>query len=261
MNSLLRHVRFILGSLLLWLHPLQAGNLIDVAGTGSGSQSINPGKCLAISFRLNVLATNVTITAPIIVFLDSTGSLVLIKNRIGATADPADTIASRSYTASAAGTLTTPLFTGLTLPPGDYFLVLKNTTGSAAVWPGVATSVVTRDPSVTPLVDYRAETAAAFGPQSTFSAIVTGKSLKYTVTGDLRPFRITQIVRANVGGVQGFNLTFNSEPNSTYIIEYTSTLGGWTSAGLSSFPSTGLSTVGFIDQLNIPKEFYRMRKL
>jgi hypothetical protein len=103
---------------------------LDVSGSGQSAQNIAAGQAAGVSFTLTSTFSNVSISTDVLC-IGCSGSFFLLKDDVGSTATLANLIDVATYDVT---TSSSPLFTGLTLDPGDYFLFLALTgdTGAAS---------------------------------------------------------------------------------------------------------------------------------
>jgi hypothetical protein len=106
-----------------------ATSLLDVAGAGDSSQTILAGQGAAVSFRFASAFNDVSISAGLLC-IACNGTAWLLKDQIGAATQLADIVATANYNLT---TSASPLFTGLDLAAGDYYLLLTigGSTGGA----------------------------------------------------------------------------------------------------------------------------------
>jgi hypothetical protein len=152
-------------------------SIISVGGAGDTGQIIGPDEAVAISFQLTQSFTDVSISAPIYSF-GASGGLWLQQNAIGPTASFADVIGAEPFNSSSVA----PFFTGLTLDPGLYFLILSVDSGSAA-WTGSLAPVEVVGAGAALGLEFRASDLEPFVPQTDFSVLFAPGSLHYTVDG------------------------------------------------------------------------------
>ncbi len=105
-----------------------------------------------------------------------------LTNAIGAGTTVANEIASVGFNLSPGLQQNVPLFAGLTLGPGDYFLVMQLDGGGTGQggW-AVAIPTIVTDAGVTRVGDRFASTAAGYAPASATSLINSSQQLLYTV--------------------------------------------------------------------------------
>jgi hypothetical protein len=162
----------------LALGSLPAGaSIISVGGAGDTGQIVGVDEAVAISFQLTQSFTDVSIGAPIYSF-DASGGLWLQKNAIGPTASFADVIGAEPFNSSSV----TPFFTGLTLGPGLYFLILSVDSGSAA-WTGSTAPVEVVGAGASLGLEFNASDLEPFVPLTDFSVLFAPGSLHYSVEG------------------------------------------------------------------------------
>ena len=155
--------------------------LLDISGAGNVGQYVDLGQAVAVSFSLDQSYTDVAISAPILC-VECTGEIFLMKGGIGGPdADQYFMTAAYFDINSPYGG---PLFSGLTLDAGYYFLMMANVGSSGGIgWTGsdpatifTATGVklwpeIFADPIV-PDVPYRSD----------FYTVFETRALHFTVT-------------------------------------------------------------------------------
>lgn len=173
---------------------LQAANIFTV--TGPAPFSIVGEIVDVISFEQTSTYANVTITMP---FTDRTLSgpisgvqgTAYLTNQIGPGTTVANQIAGPVSISGLGNTFSTrTLFTGLTLTPGIYYVVLLRTTSKSLAVEGSSTPTVTPGAGVSDRGDGIAFTAASYAPASTFTPsplLQTPTNDFITVTGDPAP--------------------------------------------------------------------------
>lgn len=159
----------------------QAVTIVDVSGAGDTGLTIDDGEAAAISFTLSQDATNVSIDIEALC-IGCTGGYWLNTNAIGPTSSFADTLFGVAFDNT---TRVAPLFSGLSLAAGDYFVVLSIDTGFA-LWTGSTSPTVTEHPNGTRQLDFFASSAGAWAPMSDFS-VEFGKGLDFNVSGTFVP--------------------------------------------------------------------------
>ncbi|MFN7933101.1 MAG: PEP-CTERM sorting domain-containing protein [Bryobacteraceae bacterium] len=108
-----------------------------------------------------------------------------LTDAIGATATVADEIASLGFSLAPGLNQTVNLFSGLTLGPGTYFLVISPDAGVSGIagWAAINSApTVTLGSGVTRNADRGSSGAIASYPPSTVIPLLTGGSLLYDVT-------------------------------------------------------------------------------
>ena len=177
------------GAIVATLLAGEAGATIIAERSGTFNEVIGDNAD-ALNFTTTVPFTNVAISA----FFGSIGSTpgsgtVYLTDSIGAGTTVADEIARITLTNIAVATGAEPpitLFTGLTLLPGSYFLILANDTGSQGIGIG-GTSMPTETTSAGTLIGKDLFTnddpLALYSPASSFSFPVLSDTL-FEVTGD-----------------------------------------------------------------------------
>ena len=181
--------KVILLSALILLLPL--GNAIaDVvasqSGTDDNSWALTSDQALAASWASTQSFSNVTVEVTLDgLRTDESTVDAFLTDNIGSSATPADVLASNSFVYSAGiQDETFTVFSGLTLNPGTYYLVLYNP-GTAGVWWGSVSPTQVTAPGVTIAADEFAGTVNAANPyESTFEVADPTLGLHYSVTGD-----------------------------------------------------------------------------
>ena len=169
-----------------------AANILTISGP-SPFGFFNP-QVLVEGWTQTGTFTNVSITMP---FEDNSLSgpisgvegTVYLMNQVGPTATPANELAPPESVSGLTGSFSTvSLFSGLTLGPGTYYVVLFSTNGSPlSMSPeGSSTPVVTAASGVTALPDGLAFTTALFPPASnmSFNPPSSPGNMFINVTGD-----------------------------------------------------------------------------
>ncbi len=152
-------------------------SVIDVSGTVDTGQTINADQAVAVSFTLTETYTNVSIGAPI-ECIGCTGGVFLHSNELGAGTTFTDTIDAQQFDAGTS----TPFFSGLTLVPDTYFLII-NIDAGFAVWSGSFAPTTFVDDGAVLGPDFSAMNLAAFVPFSDFGVILGEGQLHYNVDG------------------------------------------------------------------------------
>jgi hypothetical protein len=191
-----RAARGLLCASLCWLGAAQADTLYEVGGPqpfGFVNQHV-----MTMSWSQSNTYTNVSISAPLADFsnggpIGGTEGIVYLVNQIGPGTTMANDVAPPVLISGLTASFTTQqLWTGLTLPPGTYYLVFASVNN----WPmsmspqGSSTPSPTIGPGVTPqnyngLADFNA--VDPFPPASAFLVEPGLGNLVITVTGDPGP--------------------------------------------------------------------------
>lgn len=172
---------------------LQAANVFSV--TGPAPFSITGEIADVISWTQTTTFANVTITMPLeditaggpISGVEGTAYLM---NQIGPGTTVANQIAGPVSISSLTNTFSTrTLFSGLTLPPGNYFVVVVRTTTLSMAVQGSSTATVTPGSGVTDRGDGITFSLALFPPASNFipTPLQLPTNVFITVTGDPAP--------------------------------------------------------------------------
>lgn len=160
------------------------GTVISVSGSGN----VQLGGISAVSWSQSGSFSNVAVTAQMSNQSGIGQSLAFhayLTDAIGAGATVADEIASLGFTLSPGSNQTVNLFSGLSLGPGTYFLVISPDGGTTPVGGWAATTAaptVTLGSGVTRNADRGSNGAIASYPPSTEIPLLTGGSLLYSVT-------------------------------------------------------------------------------
>jgi hypothetical protein len=176
---------FLLG--LLTCLPLCAGPLLTVNG-GFTVGSFLEAQALASSWTFGSTFTNVAINAVLRTDTTPENVTAFLLTGIGAGTTIAQQLATTIVAAPSAGSGPTlvSVFSGLTLGPGTYFLVLNaNTSGVGdTLWmESLNGATITAAPGVTHNIDNSVTaTLNAYVPASNFHTITA--NLDYTITGD-----------------------------------------------------------------------------
>jgi hypothetical protein len=170
---------------------LHAANVITTTGTAPFGFTGQPA--FIIEWNQTIGYTGVTITMPLVdntpTPLSGVEGTVYLTNQLGPGTTTANQIASKQISGLSGTVGTVTLFTGLTLPPGNYYLMLVPTnTNPMSSSPQGASGVnitTTTGTSVTALGAGVPSTVAVFPPDSTVT-LSTG-NIFFTVTGTLAP--------------------------------------------------------------------------
>ncbi|MDH5773388.1 MAG: hypothetical protein OEZ57_00545 [Nitrospirota bacterium] len=178
--SFIKQTLFAISILLLTIgSPLaNANTILDITGLGDTGQIIEADQAVAVAFTLTNTFTNVSVTADILC-IACQGGVWLHQNSLGAGASFGDTLDAFAF----ASNTSTPFFSGFTLNPGLYFLILAIDSGSA-VWSGSITPTIFEAPGIMDEFDFHSTNTQAFVPQSDFGIIFGEGTLHYTVEGD-----------------------------------------------------------------------------
>ncbi len=168
-------------SLLFLAETAQATVLLNVSGVGSTGQLLQSRTAAAVSFTLDQSYTSVSISADL-VCVNCSGKVVLMKDRVGPTATLADFITGESLKESSG---TSPLFSGLDLSRGEYFLIFANAgdTGAAG-WTGADPATITMLAGITRGFDLYAGSLDSVTYNSGFQGVLGTRALLYSITGD-----------------------------------------------------------------------------
>jgi len=207
-------IRIFVGLCISLCGVAQAANIYTVTGVspfGFQNQHV-----IYESWSQSITYTNVSISAPLkdgsspapIAGVEGTVYLV---NHIGPGTTAANNVAPPVPLSGLASTFTNiPLWTGLTLPPGSYFIVFASTNNNpmslspqgvsnAVTATGLGVAVGTEND----LVDLN--TVAPFPPASVFNTDITSGNLAVTVTGDTNEVPpAPAVVSAPMLGFAGF---------------------------------------------------------
>jgi hypothetical protein len=172
---------------------LQAANIITTTGTSPFGFTGQPA--FVLSWSQSAGYTGVTITMPLVdntpTPLSGVEGTVYLTNQIGPGTTSANNIAAPVNISGLTGTVSTvTLFTGLTLPPGNYYLTLvptnTNPMSSSPQGASGANVTVTTGTSVITLGAGVPGTVAGFPPASTVTINPPG-NIFYSATGTLVP--------------------------------------------------------------------------
>jgi hypothetical protein len=169
--------------------PLRADTIISTDGQGNSGYGLLSGFALVAGWSQTGADTNVTITAEIDPGTGSgTSGTAYLMTQVGPGTTVAEQIATASFSATGAqfNPVLNTLFTGLTLGPGNYYLVLSSETGLG--WE-IATFGIT--PVTAPGVSFISNAStgnphAVYPPASNFSSPL-GNDLEFTVSGTAVP--------------------------------------------------------------------------
>ena len=159
-------MRILLATLLFAASLANAATILSVTGSNNGTDNINQGQqILASSFTLSSTWSNITIAAELASMTPNTEffGTAYLTDAIGASATSANNEAAPFVYSGTTANFSTPaaitLFTGVTLGPGTYYLVLAQTnaqSGGGAGWEDTGSPSVTTAPGVTLNSDERA---------------------------------------------------------------------------------------------------------
>jgi hypothetical protein len=135
--------------LVLFGLTLRATTVVSENGTPSGS--VNGGIGLEASWTSSVAYTNVDITVPVGSgsVVDSGTDTFFLTNQIGPGTTTANEIARTTVTVPGGVDSVVTIFSGLTLPAGNYFLVLGGPFTPALFWTFSDSPTITAGPGVT----------------------------------------------------------------------------------------------------------------
>lgn len=154
--------------------------ILQIENTDDYGISLNDGntQVAATFFTLTESYTNVSISAPILC-LACEGSIVLHSGPVGVGATIADTVAGFAFNTSV-----TNLFSGLSLGPGTYSLIVGVTSGTGG-WSGASVPTTTTDGNSSDGLDVVGASAEFFIPASVFTPTFSESQLAYSITGDI----------------------------------------------------------------------------
>ncbi len=157
-----------------------AATIIEVDSADDYGISLNSGSAQVAGtfFTLEESYTNVSISAPILC-VACQGSVVLHGGPLGVGATVADSVAGLFFDTSVNN-----LFSGLSLGPGTYSLIVGVTAGTGG-WNGSAVPTVTTDGNSSDGLDFVGSSAEFFIPASVFVPTFSASQLAYRITGDI----------------------------------------------------------------------------
>ena len=197
-------VRIVFGDLMLRLFlavsilitvPLTASAAIVSGSGGDGTTGFSVGptygrEAFASSFTLGADYENVSINANVFC-ISCTGSFSLQRTALGSTASLGDMVdgfsVDSSVTPFGSGnyTISTQLFSGLSLVAGDYFLIFETLSGTGG-WFAATPPVVEAETGNSVNFQFEAASTQGFVAGSDFNAILDLRSLaQYSVSGSL----------------------------------------------------------------------------
>lgn len=170
---------------LLFCAPQKAAatpiTLLDVSGAGTTGQTINTGQAAAVSFSLGQAYSGVAISAEVLC-VACNGSVYLMKDRIGPTAALTNIVTGDFFNISSS---VNPIFNGLSLDAGNYFLVVAITTAGGAGWTSSLVPSITTEPGILFDLNYFASTIDFSAPfRSPFLAIASSSALHFSIVAD-----------------------------------------------------------------------------
>jgi hypothetical protein len=172
----MRSVILALGLSALCTLPAHAATIAAVLDeSGATSRSIGAGEAAAISFSLSEAISALTVSAPIDCF--SCRGEVFLTNDIGAGASLSNLVGRFSFDAFTGS----PLFSGLTLPAGAYYLGAAVTDGFATWRESLAPTVIREAPGNVGLQYAASPIEEAFPASSDFLAQLSGPALLFEV--------------------------------------------------------------------------------
>lgn len=155
--------------------------LLHVSGAGTTGQVINAGQAAAVSFTLGQAYSGVAISAEVLC-VACNGSVYLMKDRIGPTAALTNIVTGDFFNVSSS---VNPIFNGLSLGAGNYFLVVAITTAGGAGWTGSLVPSITTEPGILFDLNYFASTIDFSAPfRSPFLAIASSSALHFSIVAD-----------------------------------------------------------------------------
>lgn len=174
--------------LLFASHAASAGIIVSNTGPSGGAIHASPTQAIAMSWSQSLSYTGVDVQA---VLLNASGGnatfTAWLTDQIGpgTTNTPADVIATASFVVASGTDGLVSIFSGLTLGPGTFFLVLVSDVSSfVGARVGGGTIVTDAGASLNPPLF--ASSPPAFAPSDTFNAHTLGQNL-FTVTGNVVP--------------------------------------------------------------------------
>ena len=177
-------IRFILTAvLMLSASELLASPLLTVTGEGDKGYSIYSNQAAAVSFTLTETFNEVSITADLTDF-NAQGGIFLMSN-IGPDAGIGDMVAGVEFDSIVFSGKSTVLFTGLTLSPGAYAVVVasdQSAPDSMVIWNGSTVADVTAAGGIIDGIDFFCSNTDAFPPSSSFETIFD-RAAHFSVSG------------------------------------------------------------------------------
>lgn len=157
--------------------------LVNVTGSGGANTAILDKQAAAVGFTLGADYTNVAISAPLFC-IDCTGVAYLMKSLIGPSSSLANVVEATPFKL---GVSSTPLFSGLSLTAGSYFLALAlSESGGSVSWFGSDPETVTTAPGSSAGLNLFAESINTEEPfRSTFLVITSSAALHFSVTAEV----------------------------------------------------------------------------
>jgi len=148
--------------------------IVDVGGRNDTGALIGAGfddEAAAMAFSIDEGLTDVTLSAPI-ACISCSGAIWLHRNRIGNTGSLGDLVTAERFDSSSS---TAPLFSGLELDPGLYFLIASIETGFG-VWSGssLGAAAVTLASGATAGPYFTSDTGTGFAPLNDFDVVLDG---------------------------------------------------------------------------------------
>jgi PEP-CTERM motif-containing protein len=181
--------------------------IVQRSGPQTSDYVIEDHQVLGVTWTQNSAFTGVSIFATISLGPDN--GFAYLTNRIGPGTTAANEIASTPFVFPAT-TTETPLFAGLTLGAGTYYLTLTAASGRSAGWWGTNTQTVTSASGVTLDSDYDTFTPSSYPPATAFFR-GTGTNLLFRVTGIAVP-EPTTVATFGLGIAALFGLRFKRRP-------------------------------------------------
>lgn len=178
---------------------VRADPIITPVGTANDISSVFSGQFSLVRFTLGNFYSNVSIAASLTSTAAGRTGTAFLTNQVGPGTTPANQLASTGFTfaqvPNAATVSYVNLFSGLSLAPGEYFVVFSSTNIAAnqgitlgsgvtyATAPGVSVGV--------PQISFGANVNFAYPPASTFGNSGAGNRF-FTVDGTLAPTTIPE---------------------------------------------------------------------
>jgi hypothetical protein len=175
----------LVGALVLLASELHAAPLLTITGPGDLGHVVDSDQAAAVSFTFTRSFVDVTITADL-TGINAEGGVFLMSD-IGPSAGIGDIVATADFSTIVFAGSSTVLFTGLSLGPGDYAVVVASDQGapsSTVIWNGSTSPTVTAASGVIDGIDFFAGDTAAFPPSSDFD-VVFDRSAHFAVSGSV----------------------------------------------------------------------------
>jgi hypothetical protein len=156
--------------------------IVSDSGTGNGQDilSVVAGEEWTQTGSYSGVTISATLAGGVV--FPGTG-IAYLMNQIGPGTTAANQLASPfAVTAPTASNSSITLFSGLTLGPGTYYLLITGSSSTPVGWPGTSNPTYTEDAGVSGVAELLTSTQATYAPASTFTPSSSG-AFFFGVTG------------------------------------------------------------------------------